>query len=152
MDTGPAYATRRQQAAESMMQFVQALPASAALVADLIAQAQDWPLAEQLAKRLKAALPPGVGADEDDEEPAPPNPAQQQQMQVQQMQMQMAQAKAQADIEKAQAEAMEAKADAIKAQAEAAMAQMQLAAMQQGFVPSMAPMDYDAQGQGAPSF
>ena len=151
VDTGPAYATRRQQAAESMMQFVQAMPASAALVADLIAQAQDWPMAEQLAKRLKAALPPGVGADEE-EEPQPPNPAQQQQMQAQQMQMQMAQAKAQADIEKAQAEAMEAKADAVKAQAEAAMAQMQLAAMQQGFVPSMAPMDYDAQGQGAPSF
>ena len=57
---GPSYATKRIEASESMMDFVRALPQSAALVQDLIAKNQDWPDAEQFATRLAKALPPGL--------------------------------------------------------------------------------------------
>jgi len=55
---GPSYATKRIEAAESMMDFVRALPQTAALVADLVAKNQDWPEAEQIAARLAKTIPP----------------------------------------------------------------------------------------------
>jgi hypothetical protein len=63
---GPSYATRRIEAADSMMQFVQAFPAAGAVVGDLIAKSMDWPGAEDIAKRLKAALPPELADDEEE--------------------------------------------------------------------------------------
>jgi hypothetical protein len=57
---GPSYATKRVEAAESMMDFVRALPQSATLVQDLVAKNQDWPDAEQFAARLASALPPNL--------------------------------------------------------------------------------------------
>lgn len=58
VDIGPSYATKRIEASESMMNFVRALPNTAALVADLIAAEQDWPGAEKIAARLAKAVPP----------------------------------------------------------------------------------------------
>lgn len=54
---GPSYATKRIEAAESMMDFARALPNTAQLIADLIAKNQDWPGAEEMAKRLAKAVP-----------------------------------------------------------------------------------------------
>lgn len=62
---GPSYATRRLEAADSMLQFIQAVPAAAAVTGDLIAKSMDWPGAEDIAERLKKMLPPGVADDED---------------------------------------------------------------------------------------
>lgn len=56
--TGPSYATKRAEAAASMMDFVRALPQTANLVVDLIAQEMDWPGAEKIANRLAKAIPP----------------------------------------------------------------------------------------------
>lgn len=67
---GPAYATRRAEAADSMMQFVQAVPQAAALVGDLVARNMDWPGAEEIADRLKRTLPPQLSGE------APPPEAQ----------------------------------------------------------------------------
>lgn len=58
--TGPNYATKRVEAAENMMNLINAMPQTAALVADLIVSAQDWPMAEEIARRLRMALPPGI--------------------------------------------------------------------------------------------
>jgi hypothetical protein len=58
VDVGPSYATKRQEAAESMMEFVKALPNTAQLVMDLIASEMDWPGAEKIAARLAKAIPP----------------------------------------------------------------------------------------------
>ena len=58
VDAGPSYATRRQEAAESMMEFVKALPNTAQLVMDLIASEMDWPGADKIAARLAKAIPP----------------------------------------------------------------------------------------------
>lgn len=57
---GPSYATKRIEAAESMMDFVRALPQAGQLVMDLIAKNQDWPGAEEFAARLAKALPPNL--------------------------------------------------------------------------------------------
>lgn len=60
VESGPAFSTRRQEAAEGMMTLIQALPEAAPLIADLLAQTQDWPDADKLAMRLKAMVPPQV--------------------------------------------------------------------------------------------
>lgn len=58
VDVGPSYASRRQEASESMMEFVKALPNTAQLVMDLIASEMDWPGADKIAARLAKAIPP----------------------------------------------------------------------------------------------
>jgi len=55
---GPSFATKRIEAAESMMSFAKALPNTAQLIADLIAKNQDWPGADEIARRLAKAVPP----------------------------------------------------------------------------------------------
>ena len=57
---GPSYTTQRQEASESMMRFVQAMPQAGAVTADLIAKAMDWPGADEFAARLKAVMPPPI--------------------------------------------------------------------------------------------
>lgn len=63
VETGPGFSTRRVEAAETMMAFVQAVPQAGALIADLIARNMDWPGAEAIAERLRRALPPGIAGD-----------------------------------------------------------------------------------------
>lgn len=58
VESGPSYTTKRQESAEQMMQVMQAMPQAAPLIADLVAKNLDWPGAEDIAKRLKAMLPP----------------------------------------------------------------------------------------------
>lgn len=57
---GPSYSTKREEAKEGMTAFVQAAPEAGSLVLDLIAKAQDWPMAQDIAKRLRAMLPPKI--------------------------------------------------------------------------------------------
>jgi Phage P22-like portal protein len=54
---GPSYATKRIEAAESMMRFATAMPATAQLIADLIAKNMDWEGADEMARRLAKAVP-----------------------------------------------------------------------------------------------
>lgn len=105
--SGPSYSTRRAEAADSMLAFVQAVPGAAALVADLLAQAQDWPDADKFATRLKKALPPGLAEEEDGEEQeqAEPDPAQVMAEQVQQVNLLQVAAQRKADTDKKTAEA-----------------------------------------------
>lgn len=60
VDVGPSYATKRQEAADSMMQLAQADPALMGIAGDLIIKNMDWPDAEEIAKRKKAMLPPQI--------------------------------------------------------------------------------------------
>jgi hypothetical protein len=57
---GPASETKRQLAAEQMMGFVNALPQVAGNFIDLVAEAQDWPMSIEFARRAKMLLPPGM--------------------------------------------------------------------------------------------
>lgn len=58
--TGPSTETKRIEASENMMTLINALPQTAAIIADLLVQAQDWPMADEIARRLRLMLPPGV--------------------------------------------------------------------------------------------
>lgn len=75
--SGPSFASRREKAQEMLMQFVQTMPGSASLVADLIASTLDLEEARPLAERLRAALEadrPEVFRQEKDKGVAAPPP------------------------------------------------------------------------------
>jgi hypothetical protein len=123
VEAGPSYSTRRVEAAESMMQFVQAVPGAAQVASDLIARAMDWPMADTIAERLKKTLPPQLLEGEDGEEPRQPSPQEMQAMELQQQ-------AAQAEVIEKMASARKAEADADKARYEADKAELELVAMQ----------------------
>lgn len=95
LETGPSYSTKREEAKESMREFIQAVPNVAPVIMDLYAKSQDWPLGDEMAKRFEAVAPPAVQqqlAKEkreqgQEEQPDPQQMmAQQQQAKAQQMQ------------------------------------------------------------------
>ncbi len=105
---GPAYATRRAEAADSMLQFVQAVPQAASVVGDLVARNMDWPGADEIAARLKRLLPPQISGE------APPLD-----LQIAQARQQAYQeALAQANLDRLRGQAAKSEADAAKAEAE----------------------------------
>lgn len=83
---GPAYATKREESAQAMIQVTQAYPQLMQLAGDIMFRNLDWPGAEEIAERLKKTLPPELQGDDDD-----PENAQLQQMgqALQQAQMQL---------------------------------------------------------------
>ena len=60
VSTGPSYTTKRQEAAETQMQMIQAAPNLMPIVGDIMIRNMDWPQADQIADRLKAMLPPPI--------------------------------------------------------------------------------------------
>jgi hypothetical protein len=106
--SGPSFSTRREEARESMLAYVQADPSVAPVVGDLFAKYQDWPGAEEIAERLhKRAVAMGIAEPKEGEEPPPP-PQPDPNMMLAQAEM----AKAQAQMVKAQAEAQQSQAEA----------------------------------------
>ena len=83
--TGPSYMTKRQEAAESMAQVLQANPQLWTVAGDLLVKNFDWPGADDLAKRLRKMIDPKLL--EDSEEASPELMAAQQQMQAMQQEM-----------------------------------------------------------------
>jgi hypothetical protein len=67
------------EAADSLTRFVQAAPQTAVLIGDLIAKNQDWPGAQEVARRLKTIVPPQALSKEEREEMAKDQPAPEQQ-------------------------------------------------------------------------
>lgn len=115
---GKSYTNKRQEAADSMLAFMQSYPPSAPLIGDLVAKNLDWPGADEIAKRLRNAVPPNILFDpskpqEEQEQgpPQPPDPAiemaqatHEMEMQKGQMELQKTQATTDAQIQKMQAE------------------------------------------------
>jgi len=83
VSVGPSFSSKRQEAAASMIETVRAVPQIMGIAGDLVIKAQDWPGADEFAKRLKKSLPPQLQDDEDEEE-IPPK-AQAMLMQAEQM-------------------------------------------------------------------
>lgn len=73
IEVGPAYNTMRQEAAANMSSFAQAIPDLVPRWADLYVKAQDWPLKDQIAKRI---TPPEF-ADKDEQNQVSPQIQQQ---------------------------------------------------------------------------
>ena len=128
VDTGPSYATKRQEAAESMMAFVQADPAVLQIAGDVIVRNMDWPGADEIADRIKAMLPPQVQQElKQGEEDGQPQIDPQVQQQMQQMadmvehlseELQVAKAKAESNEDKLDIERFKAQTDRMKVIAE----------------------------------
>ena len=57
---GPSYTTKRQEAAESMVELTRASPELMQVAGDVMIRNMDWPGADQIADRLKAMLPPAI--------------------------------------------------------------------------------------------
>ena len=106
---GPSYATRRAEAADAMLQFIQAVPQAASVAGDLVARNMDWPGADEIADRLKRMLPPQITGE------APPLGAQIAQAQSQAYQ----DALAQANLSRVQGLALKSQAEAVRAHAQA---------------------------------
>jgi hypothetical protein len=106
---GPSYATRRAEAADSMLQFIQAVPQAASIAGDLVARNMDWPGADEIAERLRRTLPPQVTGE------SPPLDVQIAQVQQQAYQ----EALAKAHLNRVQGLAVKSEADAVKAHAQA---------------------------------
>jgi hypothetical protein len=124
VNVGKSYTTKRAEAAESMLAFVQAVPGAGAVAADLIAKNFDWPGAEELAKRLRAMVPPEMLVDPDDPSTQPPPDP------VAERMKQLAGIKAELEIMKDASDVMETTADA-----EAKRAETMLKALQLGMTP-----------------
>ena len=84
-DSGPSYATKRDEAANMMLSLTQANPTLFQTIGDLMIKNMDWPGAEEISKRLQALLPPQLQQMQDGTKVDP------QMMQAQQMMDQMAQ-------------------------------------------------------------
>ena len=75
--TGPSFTTKREEMSESMLSFVQAVPQAGLAAADLIAKAQDWAGAEEIANRLrKMAVQAGLAEPQEGDPPPQPSPEQ----------------------------------------------------------------------------
>lgn len=83
-DSGPSYATKRDEAANMMLALTQANPSLFNMIGDLMLKNMDWPGAEEISKRLQAMLPPQLQPTADGTKVDP------QVLQAQQMMEQMA--------------------------------------------------------------
>jgi hypothetical protein len=71
---GPSYASKRAEAVTQLTQLIQAMPQLGAIAGDIIARNLDFDGAEELAKRAKTMLPPGILQMENPDQPPPPPP------------------------------------------------------------------------------
>lgn len=142
IDTGPSYATQREESVEAMLELLSVMPPEAAIsVVHLIVQNLAFPGADKVASVLRklipdhlksederaADLPKGVTFDENgqpvNEDGTPYEPQLSPEMQILAQQNQIEQAKVQAEVATAEAKSRTAEADI--AEAELAMARLQ---------------------------
>lgn len=60
VSAGPSFTTRREEAANQMIELMRANPAVAPVIGDLLAKNLDWPGADEIGRRLQAMLPPQI--------------------------------------------------------------------------------------------
>lgn len=63
VEAGPSFTTRRQEAAEQMMELVRVFPAAAPVIGDLLVKNLDWPGADKIAERLQGMMQQSQGVD-----------------------------------------------------------------------------------------
>lgn len=131
--TGPSYATKRMEAVDLMMQFIQSVPNSAQFVMDLLAKNMDMPgdIGNEIAERFRLLLqktnPEMVKPDPNE---PPPQPTQADQMNALMAKLEMR--KKSAEATKAEADAREAQASAEESEMDAAQKGLQTAMMASG--------------------
>jgi hypothetical protein len=58
--TGPSYATKRMESAAAMLSTLNVMPQLIGQFADLLVEAQDWPGAEKIVKRIRMSMDPAL--------------------------------------------------------------------------------------------
>lgn len=111
VEAGPSFTTRREEAANQMMQLLQAFPAAAPVIGDLVAKNLDWPGADEIAERLKAVSPIA----QQEAGPPPPTPADQIKMIAEQNKAEQARANTAATQAKTELDGRRVAIDAFKA-------------------------------------
>ena len=72
VNVGPSFTTKRQESADAMVELTRADPTLMQKAGDLIVKQMDFPMAQELAERLKKTLPPELQEDVNgDDVPAP---------------------------------------------------------------------------------
>ena len=70
VESGPAYSTQRQEAADAMVQLAQGNPQIMQVAGDLVVKSLDFKGADEIAERLKLAMPPEIrNAANDEQDP-----------------------------------------------------------------------------------
>jgi hypothetical protein len=129
--TGPSFATQRQEAAEFYLGMAQGNPQVMGAAGDLIVKAQDYPMSDAIAERLKLTLPPMIQQAINKDKPVPPEvqaalaQIEQLQMQIQEQGALVQEASQKAQVEKNAAD--KAKADVAVASANIKVQEAQLA-------------------------
>jgi hypothetical protein len=155
VNSGPSFTSRREEAATQMTELLRSFPDAAPFIGDILAKNLDWPGADEIAKRLKAMLPPQIQAmEQEDQKDIPPEVQAmiaQGKQQIEQMQQQLQQgmqmfkqlqgelAQAKQAVQDKQSELMIKREDAqlkheseiIKAQAEVRIAEIEAEAAKQ---------------------
>jgi hypothetical protein len=60
ISTGPSYQTKRQEATESMLELMKAVPIVGQVAPDIVIRKMDFPGNEEVADRVEKSLPPGL--------------------------------------------------------------------------------------------
>lgn len=110
---GKNYASRKQAALDTLMQFIQQFPPAAQVTGDLIAKNLDVEFADQLSERLKVLLPPQILQEENPQQGPPPGPPPPDPMQAHAQQLQIAAAEADTRAKMAQADEAETRAQGV---------------------------------------
>ena len=139
VSAGPSYTTKREEAANQMVEFIRVFPQAAPMVGDLLAKNLDWPGADDIATRLKSMLPPHLQKDGNpmieqltmqmqqmDGQAKQAVGQLQQQLQQLNQELQAAKNAQQADALTAQLEAKKLEIEAVNAQAQAQLKQAEL--------------------------
>lgn len=69
VDMGPSFATKRQEALESMLAVAKMNPAIMGIIGDLMVKNMDWPGSQEIAERIKKTIPAHILGDANGEIP-----------------------------------------------------------------------------------
>lgn len=141
VNVGPSFASKRAEAAESMMEMTRVAPDILKVAGDVIVRNMDWPGAQEIAERIKRSMPPELVGDDKEQEIPPQVKAAIQQVQQAEMAIQQqaqmlaakeqelqgteAEVKAAMDELKAQDRVMKAELRAAKAELKAQATEME---------------------------
>lgn len=131
-EEGASYSTKREEARDGMLEMLRAVPQLAPLMIDKIVKAQDWPMANEIAARARATIPPQIlQAEELEKKGVPPDQIQQMMAQQQAQQQQQGPPPDPHKVAQAQREQLGAQHDAEKHQVSMQQSQIALASTQQ---------------------
>ena len=115
---GPSYATKRMESADSMMQFMQAVPDAGQFIGDLVAKNMDWPGSEAIAERLKRSIPAEILGEDAPQQAPDPAAEKAAEMQAKAQEAQVAELAAKVDKLLAESEKVQAETKKIETETE----------------------------------